>query len=234
VDNTLLSFTEALTRKAYELNERGEYSAAVKLFQRVIQIEPDSISAWFGKGVAHLRMKEYRKSIHCYQQVHKQDPQSAGAWNNSAICYLELGYKKAAIDRYKKAIQFQIEQKISRSNAFENLISTFEDLGRFPEALGVADLWIKSFPESQEARETRNTLMNLKQVSNVVRLNIPPVQPLTQEQIKIFIHRIYIRLGRPPLKPGDSSPKMSEAELAQRVAVLREQAEWLNSQKIEL
>jgi tetratricopeptide (TPR) repeat protein len=170
VNGTVHSFSLALTNKAYACNERGAYQKAVETFERVIQMKPDSLNAWFGKGLAHLELKEYWKSIYCYQQVVRQDPSVAGTWNNSAICYGELGCKKAAIRRYKKAIELQLEQKISISHSCQNLVWTFEEMGRFKDALLAVDFWLKHFPDSKEAREVRALIFCKNPIANLVHL----------------------------------------------------------------
>ena len=166
----IYSFEIALIRKAHDFYERGEYLSALNVYHRMIQMNPDLTQAWSGKGLALLELKDYHKSIYCYQQVLKQDPQNAGAWNNSAVCYSELGFIKAAIRRYKKAIELQVEQKSLVSHAFLNLVETYQELGRVQDALLVADQWIRLDPKCLEAYEVRNDLLNEGKLPGVARL----------------------------------------------------------------
>ncbi len=183
--------------------DSGKCQDAMRIYRRLIALNPDSTESWFKKGLVHIELKEHRKAIYCYQKVLKQDPQNAGAWNNSAICYWNLDYKKAAIRRYQTAIQFEVQQKTEDSYALSNLISCYGKLEQFGNALITLDFWLKHFPDSKYAKQEREALMNEKQISNLTRLNTIHASEdrLTKDQISILIHRIFLKLGRPLLRP---------------------------------
>lgn len=155
----VLSFLEGLSKKARRCYEEGKFTLAVDLYRQLIQLNPNSMNSWFGKALAHQDLGEHRKAIHCYQQVHKRDPEHHGVFNNSACSYWALGYKKAAIRRYQTAIVFQVKKKSSDPYAFINLVGCYEELESMEDALMVADYWLKHFPECQEARATKESLI---------------------------------------------------------------------------
>lgn len=167
----IYSYLNALENKAVSKSESGKFQDSVYLYHRLIQIDPRNTAWFFGKALAHQNLKDYRKAIHYYQKVHRIEPECTSTWNNSGNCYMALGFEKAAIRRYKKAIEIQTLKKFSTpTRSFYNLIAHYARNALWNDALLVVDLWIRLFPEWVEAHEIRAEILIDGDFSNLKQL----------------------------------------------------------------
>jgi tetratricopeptide (TPR) repeat protein len=86
----------------------GQYSAAIRDFDKAIQLEPDDAEAYNNRGVAKKKLRQYLAAIRDYNKALQLKPDHAEAYINRGNAKLDLEQYTAAINDYDKAIQLRL------------------------------------------------------------------------------------------------------------------------------
>ena len=111
--------------------EIKNYNEAMIAYEKVIQINPNFISAYNNLGVIHKKKGNLQKAINYYEKVIKLNPQNADAFNNLGLVYRDLKKYKDEEDSYKKAIKINDKH----ANAYYNLAMSNQALGNIKQAI---------------------------------------------------------------------------------------------------
>lgn len=57
---------------------------ALVAYDKVLEIDPNHVSAWNNKGIILSRLKRFEESIICYDKAIEINPEYANAWYNKA------------------------------------------------------------------------------------------------------------------------------------------------------
>ena len=98
------------------LHRNGEFYEAIKSYKKVIDINPNVISAWHNMGVAYQELGEYNSAIDVHKITIKIDPTFADAWYCLGVAYYKLGKRKEAINAYKKALKLDPKIVVKGTN----------------------------------------------------------------------------------------------------------------------
>lgn len=99
--------------------EESDYVGALKNYNQAIQISPNYINAYKGRGDAHYFLKDYKAAIEDYTQVIRLDPDLADAYMIRAIARCELRDKQGAIKDNRQAATLYAKQgAIARHKKF--------------------------------------------------------------------------------------------------------------------
>lgn len=91
--------------KANELNNNGEYDAAIPLYDKAIDKEPNNADAWNGRGLALQNLEKYEESIACFDKAVQLNSSLKEAWYNKGYSLIELNRYPEARDCEKKALE---------------------------------------------------------------------------------------------------------------------------------
>ena len=111
---------KGLFEQAVENHKKKNLKLAKKLYQEIIQINPNLVNANYNLGLVFQNLGEYEKAKKCYQKVIEINPKLANPHNNLGIVYANLGEFSHAINCYVSALDIDANYK----NAKENLILT--------------------------------------------------------------------------------------------------------------
>ena len=84
--------------QANEMAKQGEYKGAIKAYDRVIGIDPDSADAYYNRGVAKVRLKEFQEAIKDFDKAIDLKP-------GDIFCYLNRGVAKDQRKEFREAIK---------------------------------------------------------------------------------------------------------------------------------
>lgn len=87
------------------LHRNGEFYEAIKSYKKVIEINPNVISAWYNMGMAYQELGEYDSAIDVYKITLRNNPDFADTWYCLGVAYYKLGKRKEAINAYEKALK---------------------------------------------------------------------------------------------------------------------------------
>ena len=104
--------------RAYDKNEKGDYSGAISDYTKALEINPQYADAYYNMGIAKYHLKDYYGAISDYTKAIEINPKYAMAYNNRGIAKRKIGDDKGGCDDYKKAISLgnQVTEKWFKTN----------------------------------------------------------------------------------------------------------------------
>lgn len=86
--------------------KNGDYDAAVKYFQRVIEITPKDISVWSDIGWAHYLKNRYDEAIKAFDEAVALDSKNNYAMRGRGWAHLQKGNYEHAVRDLSKALEY--------------------------------------------------------------------------------------------------------------------------------
>lgn len=134
--------------RAFIKQMKRKYQEAIKLYKKVIEINPGFAGAYNGIGNCYLALKHYDEAIRCYHEHIKTFNLA-----NLSVPFHNIALAYAAKKEYEKAISsslMSIENNKSYSRPYFFLLNTHFALGDIPSTIKVADEILKVFEKDQE------------------------------------------------------------------------------------
>ena len=88
----------------YNAQRRGQHDAAIQLFTRAIEFEPDNPKYFYDRGISYCRVRKYEESLEDYNRVIDLDPGFIGTYLNAAEVALMLGLTDEALRRVDESL----------------------------------------------------------------------------------------------------------------------------------
>lgn len=85
----------------------GDWADADNWTLRAVQMDPADADAWYSLGRIRYTEQRFRDALSCFQQVLKLSPKSVKAENNLGLSYEATNQTDAAVESYRKAIEWQ-------------------------------------------------------------------------------------------------------------------------------
>ena len=85
--------------------QKEVYDVAERIFDRVVQLNPNLAQAWYVKGLALANLGKYDEAVKCYDEAIKINPNDAAAWLNKGAALVKLGKHDEAVKCYDEAIK---------------------------------------------------------------------------------------------------------------------------------
>ena len=118
-------------KKAVKHHTENNLKEAKKLYEKVIEFDPNHADAHNNLGIIFSILGDLEKAKNCYEETLKINPKNFNAYNNMGNIFKELGDIKNAIFNYEKAIEFNPKHL----NAYNNLGLIFYDLGEYIKSI---------------------------------------------------------------------------------------------------
>jgi len=80
-----------------------KYKKAIKVYEKAIEITPESADDWYKKGLAFHDSGKYEEAIKAYDKAIEINPEYADVWYNKGFDLYELGKYEEATKSYDKA-----------------------------------------------------------------------------------------------------------------------------------
>ena len=135
---------EENSRNGHFLLESEKFREAIKAYERVLEIDPNNVSAWYNKGLALNNIRKYDEAVQSYDKVLEIDEKNTGTLNAKGLALEGLGRFDEAIQSYDKVLE--IDEK--NIDALYNKSNAHHVLGRYQEAEGKSDLSQNSYREA--------------------------------------------------------------------------------------
>jgi hypothetical protein len=98
--------TWKLYNKAFSLASLGQHKNAIRLYDRVLRLEPKNSDAWNNRGVCCLKLGKMEDALTCYENAIKTNRHNASAWMNKGNALYTLGRLPEALVCLNKATRF--------------------------------------------------------------------------------------------------------------------------------
>jgi|GEM_PF-2091819 len=112
-------------------SQKGKHEIAVKIYDRIIQLNPDADKAWLSKGVELKVLGEYGEALEHIDKSISINPEVEHAWAEKCNVLAYLGRNEEALICYEKLINSNPKNELHWANKGKVLV----DLGRYDEAL---------------------------------------------------------------------------------------------------
>lgn len=99
---------ECTLHNAHNCKMVGEYKIALKLFESVIEKDPENVRALHYKANVLDLMGNHSEAIRFYDTVLKYDPYHAEAWYNKGMTLKKMGSHEEGQDHIKKGISLAL------------------------------------------------------------------------------------------------------------------------------
>lgn len=146
--------------KAHTLYNSAKYKEALDCCEQAYEADAFRTDNLLLMGAIHFQMRNYSESIFYNQQCIRVDPNFAEGYSNLGNALKELGDLKASIQFYHKVISWYcwyaavivepsvqaIKLKPRFSDAYNNLASTYMQLGQTQEAMEAYQMALVRFP----------------------------------------------------------------------------------------
>jgi len=141
-----------------DVQELGD--KALGYFEKVLDLYPNVVLAWNGKGNALRNLGKTEEALECYGEGLALDPKNAGLWYNKGNVLSDLGRYKVALKCFDKALE--IDPKYE--DAWYNKGVTLRNLERHEEAIECFDEALKIDPQDAKAWHIKGVvaLVNLE------------------------------------------------------------------------
>ena len=124
------TFVSGKIREGNLLMNESKYEDAIKLYDQVLRIDPTSVEALNGNGLAFNRLGRYEEAITWFDNALKIEPTSAQVLNNKGISLSNLDKFEEAITWFDKAIKIDP----NFVDALYNKGGALAELGKYDEA----------------------------------------------------------------------------------------------------
>lgn len=125
-----LDYAKAYYYWGQEFSNRDDYQAAVKNFDKSIELKPGYMT-YYARGNAKHKNSDYEGAIQDCEKVIERKPDYAEAYYNLGVTHSSLNNYEVALDHFEKAI----EKKPEFAEVHYNLGVTLHRFGNYKEAL---------------------------------------------------------------------------------------------------
>ncbi len=141
-DNKILKLYE----KAQELIDEDELDEAIKIYDKILKIDPLDYRAWLDRGYAFLQLEKFEEALDSYNKAIEIKPKDTNAWYNKGIALSEL-------ERFEEAVEvFTILLEITPTDieALRELGRVFYEMERWDDAIHITEKELALDPEDSE------------------------------------------------------------------------------------
>lgn len=102
---------------------KGDYQAAIALFTKVLQSDPEEMEAYYNRGIAYRKINDYQAALDDFSIALTLDQTLSDIYIERAKVYLQLGDRNAAIADIEKAKTLLKQQgQTSRYSEIDSLL----------------------------------------------------------------------------------------------------------------
>lgn len=134
--------TAKLLCEGCKLIEQGKYAEALKVFEKLIEIEPTKRGAHTGLSWAYLELGRFDDAAATAQKEIALYPGSSMAHNNLGFALTQLGKFEASIIEFQRAISLDFRN----TKAHINLAYAFTSLKRYDDAVSALEFLTETNP----------------------------------------------------------------------------------------
>ncbi|MBN2317481.1 MAG: tetratricopeptide repeat protein [Acidobacteria bacterium] len=181
--NTEEEDADKIHESAYTALENQDYSLALKLFKRTIELEPEHRFAWNNLGRVYRSLGEYEQAIECFKKQIAINPYDEYSYQNLGdACMLlarlsesEQAYRKhLEIDPLDDVVHFSLGRILLMQGRISEAIPEFENTLRIKPDNADTEIWLGMalFLDNQREEAILKFERALKESSGTANLNL--------------------------------------------------------------
>jgi tetratricopeptide (TPR) repeat protein len=99
-----------------QLYDKGDYGAALREFERAIQLDPENSLVYVNRGAALRMVGRAQEALSSLNKALELDPSDVWAWDQRGEAYSDLGQYGRALQDFEKAIQLNPKYAIAHAD----------------------------------------------------------------------------------------------------------------------
>ena len=128
-----------------------EYEKALEAYAKALELDPEYVYAYNGRGNAYKALGEYEKAVSDYDRALELDPEYVYAYNGRGNAYKALGKYEKAVSDYDRALELDPEYVY----AYNGRGNAYKALGEYERAMSDYDRALELDPEHVKAYNGR-------------------------------------------------------------------------------
>ncbi|MGK7901800.1 MAG: tetratricopeptide repeat protein [Hormoscilla sp.] len=156
-----------LNNQGKVLYKLGRKEDALVAHEQAIELDPNNASAWQGKGIALIGMREFDKAIEAFDKAKSISPNDPRVWQAKGIALGYLGRRPEALKVYEEALDSydkKLEKEPENLTAWVDRGEVLNQLGRPQDALASYEEALKINPQHYPALVAKgNALVRLQE-----------------------------------------------------------------------
>ena len=149
---------------AFKYQKKKNFHKAKKLYQEILDLNPNFLEANNNLGLLFQLDKEYDKARECYEKIIKINPRILSAQFNLGLVFQKMEKNEKAKECYKKAIELNPKLLI----AYNNLGIVYSNLGEYNLAI---ESYVDALEIDKEFKNAKENLIQSLTCSNSKREN---------------------------------------------------------------
>ena len=127
---------ETLMKYGYAKFHLDDHLGALKVYDKILDIDVTNPEAWNLKSLVHYEQKKYARALDCTEKAVESDPTYGMAWYNKACFQSLLNQVPESLDSLKRSIEIDVKnaRKAIRDRDFLN-VRTEEGFKRIEEVV---------------------------------------------------------------------------------------------------
>ena len=144
----------SLSLKGLTLAYLGRPEEALKCLEKVTELNPKDVEAWYAKGEGHRVLGHTENAIICFGKVTKLNPKDGEAWGNMGSLFKDSGNTFEALECFEESIKcydktIELDPKVARH--WYNKGLALDGLQKYEESIKCYDKVIEIDPKYVEA-----------------------------------------------------------------------------------
>lgn len=150
--------TEDMFQEAVQAVENGEFDEGMKLFNKMIEIDPDNPKPHCGIGTIYREQGKFQQAVEKYEKAIELDPKYGICMNNLGATYIAMKEYEKAEEILKKALEVQPDY----SDPHYTLALVYKETARNDEAITEFETYVETGKNEQYVSEAKTNIEQLK------------------------------------------------------------------------
>lgn len=143
-------FANLYHEKAYQLSKERNFDAALKAFEKALELHPNSVDIISDRGVVYIHLKEKQKALNDFNRAVEMQPDYSFRYSARAYALDFFGNTEDAIKDYEKAIELDPKDAVAYNN-----------LGMLQEKLGYKKMADANFERADKLAKIEKDFLHL-------------------------------------------------------------------------
>lgn len=149
-----ISCGKSVGEQGFDLYQKGEYQAAIDLFDTYLKDHPQDANAFYNRGRAHEELENLEKAIADFKEASKLEPSEAAFWMSMGICNFKMKNYENTVSNMDAILQ----NNANNAEAYVLQGRAYSHLAEVKKAIDAFDAALKADERSGEAYLHRGRL----------------------------------------------------------------------------
>lgn len=123
--------------------KQHRYEAAIEVFTRLVELDPDNPDVYKNRGVAHMKLSQYDAAIQDFEKTRQMMPDLKGLHSNLGVAWYYKGEYETAISHYDTEIRLSPDSHY----AYFNRAICWAELKKYDKSLDDIDQTLSLAPD---------------------------------------------------------------------------------------